>query len=455
MKSADKVQRLLRRAGVTTHGATDDGVFENLKKAYTETIQHKSARCQPSMWRFVMKSPITRLAAAAVVLIAGGIGLSLWRATGSGVALADVLARLEKVKAFRCKETRRTIHDVPADKASIWEIRDDYLVSKEHGSIVKSERLNPKGERANATDIYFNPATNTLVLIEHMRRQYIRMKLNSFVGQQVQKEFNRHSDPAAVFKEIAACKYASIGQSTIDGIEAECFCTTDPNYSQDRGSGLKESQVDVKLWIDIKTRLPVRYESLRTGLDKQGAKASIHVVMYSFQWDVPVDASKFEPPTLPDGYTTEVENLPETINERAATEGLKQCTELFGKYPENLLIGSSSDPASDLEGKLNKSDTPAAVRLKEELQGLAEQEKAKRLADARLVMVRSFLFYMNLTSEKKDPAYYGKTVTPKDADKVLMRWKLSDTEYRVIFGDLHAETVSPEKLAELERGPAN
>jgi hypothetical protein len=39
---------------------------------------------------------------------------------------------------------------------------------------------------------------------------------------------------------------------------------------------------------------------------------------------------------------------------------------------------------------------------------------------------------------------------PKDADKVLMRWKVSDSEYRVIYGDLHAETVTPEKLAELE-----
>jgi hypothetical protein len=47
--------------------------------------------------------------------------------------------------------------------------------------------------------------------------------------------------------------------------------------------------------------------------------------------------------------------------------------------------------------------------------------------------------------------YYGNVVTPKDADKVLMRWKLSDNEYRVIFGDLHAETVSPERLAELEK----
>jgi hypothetical protein len=31
-----------------------------------------------------------------------------------------------------------------------------------------------------------------------------------------------------------------------------------------------------------------------------------------------------------------------------------------------------------------------------------------------------------------------------------MRWKVSDNEYRVIFGDLHAERVSREKLAELE-----
>jgi hypothetical protein len=61
------------------------------------------------------------------------------------------------------------------------------------------------------------------------------------------------------------------------------------------------------------------------------------------------------------------------------------------------------------------------------------------------------MFYGLLQGDKKDPAYYGKTVTPKDTDKVLMRWKVSDNEYRVIYGDLHAETVTPEKLAELEK----
>ena len=58
-------------------------------------------------------------------------------------------------------------------------------------------------------------------------------------------------------------------------------------------------------------------------------------------------------------------------------------------------------------------------------------------------------FYLGQTG--KDPAYYGKTVTPKDTDKVLLRWKVSDNEYRVIFGDLHVETVTTEKLTELEK----
>lgn len=59
-------------------------------------------------------------------------------------------------------------------------------------------------------------------------------------------------------------------------------------------------------------------------------------------------------------------------------------------------------------------------------------------------------FYIALQWDNKDPVHYRRTVTPKDADKILMRWKVPDSEYRVIYGDLHAETVSSERLAQLE-----
>jgi hypothetical protein len=71
--------------------------------------------------------------------------------------------------------------------------------------------------------------------------------------------------------------------------------------------------------------------------------------------------------------------------------------------------------------------------------------------EAEMPLRRLRRFFRGLNDDKKDAAYYGETVTPKDTDKVLLRWKVSDKEYRVIFGDLHAETVSSERLAELEK----
>ena len=85
---------------------------------------------------------------------------------------------------------------------------------------------------------------------------------------------------------------------------------------------------------------------------------------------------------------------------------------------------------------------------------LPEEEKTKKIMEITMEIMRPVqslgMFYMTLVQEKKEPVYYGDVVGPADADKVLLRWKVSDTEYRVIYGNLTAETVSAEKLAELE-----
>ena len=83
--------------------------------------------------------------------------------------------------------------------------------------------------------------------------------------------------------------------------------------------------------------------------------------------------------------------------------------------------------------------------------GLTEDEIANQLADFLMPIRGSAMFYSRLQSDEKEPAYYGKTVTSKDSDKVLMRWKVDDGQYRVIFGDLGIKTVTAEELAELER----
>jgi hypothetical protein len=455
MKSRKTVKKIIQtRLSFTLDSPLRDQLLARALHEQEQSQATEAPGNRPGIRRAIMKSTTVRLAAAAVVAIAALVGAMLWQGTSSGIALADVMTRLDQVEAFRFKRTRR-IREVPAGNLEIRdeEIRDDCLVSKEYGSKTKSESLNANGERTDLTDIYFNPP-NTSVLISHTGKLYDRRELNSFMSQRTQQNIYRFSEAVAVLKEIAACKYESIGRTSIDGIEVEGFRTTDPNFTHDGGSGLRESKVDVKLWIDVKTCLPVRYESLRNGRSRQGA-VSYQVVMYDFQWDVKVDASEFEPPPIPDGYTERMVDYREAFNEQAAMEGWRQIAELFGKYPEPESLADASRPtdlsSENIESRLNKSDTPGAARLKEELKGLTEQEKASRLGYVRRCEFNGRMFYMNLTTDNKDPAYYGEIVQPGEADKVLLRWKLDDGQYRVIFGDLHAETVSAVKLAELEK----
>jgi hypothetical protein len=118
---------------------------------------------------------------------------------------------------------------------------------------------------------------------------------------------------------------------------------------------------------------------------------------------------------------------------------LRQFANLAGEYPDDLDAVSLNKKARELIGFDIDS-----------LEDLADDEKTKFTDELMSIMGPAF-FYEKLVDDKKEPAYYGQMVGPDDINKVLMRWKLDDGQFRVIFGDLHVETVTPEKLAGLEK----
>ena len=63
---------------------------------------------------------------------------------------------------------------------------------------------------------------------------------------------------------------------------------------------------------------------------------------------------------------------------------------------------------------------------------------------------QGFAWFNRVLRANPDVAYYGKTVGPQDTDKVLLRWKLDDGKYQVLFGDLRNETATAERLRALE-----
>jgi len=456
MKSFQNIQKIVAKFKVKPGPEMRSKVLDEALEIQRNQNQQSISDTKLNIWRIIMKSPITKLATAAVAAIACFIGLSLWRTTGSGIALADVLARVEQVKAYSFK---RTLHfwseKVTGKDPNTPYIRGTFLISQEYGWKGKIEHLDPNGGDSTFDEYCVLPQKNTTIAISHKKKKYTRKQQDDGWIERVQKANIDITDPHTFLKQMLKTKYESLGRSTMDGIEVEGFRTTDPNSlvgTSSSNSG-PSKRLDQKLWVDVKTRLPVRCDATWVDFDQmENKKKYERHVLYDFQWDVPVASADFEP-VIPEGYASWVVKYPTHITEENAIQGLKVLVELLGKYPENIyhiVPENINDDAPTVLRLAEKSETPAAMRLKEEIKGLTDDEINNKLVDFLMPIRGLGRFYRYLQFDKKDPAYYGKTVTPKDTDKVLMRWKVSDNEYRVIYGDLDTETVTPEKLAELE-----
>jgi hypothetical protein len=227
------------------------------------------------------------------------------------------------------------------------------------------------------------------------------------------------------------------------------------------------------VWVSTETELPVLLE---INTNRAGAM-HMKLVLSNFQWNLPVQPSDFEP-VIPDDYTpgrplimlrpgtTSTESSKATTDpemaqqeerslkmlaemddavgdEETAIRALRQCAEWIGSYPNDL---STSTVMQHL-GKMDRSPTPASQALQARLSSMTQEEKKQFSIDMLTTLQGLAKFYQSLEACE----YYEDQVTPDMPDAVLMHWKVSDTQYRVIFGDLHAETVSGDVLAELEK----
>jgi len=90
------------------------------------------------------------------------------------------------------------------------------------------------------------------------------------------------------------------------------------------------------------------------------------------------------------------------------------------------------------------------------LSGVQWPPKPAQLGDEKVAKIygslMGFARINGILRHNPDAAYYGKTVGPADKEKVLLRWKLDDGRYQVIFGDLRAEIVTANRLLGLIQG---
>ncbi len=411
---------------------------------------HRASRAL-SLRSHIMKSPLARISIAAVVVL--GCVIAFQTVMKPSVALADVLTQIEKVSAYMYQTSVSWIGEPPVYNPFDSNEPTTVLVSQEHGYAEKNTTTmrDPNSQEKSLTEHYLLPDQHKLVTINHKDKQYIEVAFN----EDMVKRQRGQRDARAIVRQILKCEHESLGNDTIDGIDCEGFRTTDPTYA-----GGLFGEVRVELWVDRQTYLPVRLE-IEMQVDEN---SRLHTISDQFQWDVQVGAQEFEP-VIPKGYTTPTQGpiqMP-AMNEETLIKGLRLCVDMNSpSYPDTLTMQSMTQIMQQYQQAMQpfqeSNDKEGAQEFMAKLTGIElSQEKPKQEQIMQVVthLMRTAqgpsLFYSTLVQDQKDPAYHGDIVTPKDAEQVLVRWQVSDAKYRVIFGDLRAETVSAEVLAELEK----
>jgi len=337
--------------------------------------------------RIIMKSPLIKIAAAAVIIIAVLIGINPF---GGTVTFAQVAEQFLKA--------RTVIFDVLIGEGEDNPVMHEIVV----GTRIRRTISNLPGmtqiiDMETGKMLALNDVDKTAVFVnikgqlQEMTRSYIEF---------VRKVLMELKDNPDV-KEL--------GEQVIDGRKAIGF------------SGRGNNNQELKIWADPKTAVPIRVE-LRLGFS---------AVFKNFQFDVPVDDSEISM-KVPEGYKLEEAEIDFTKGtEEDFIESLRIWAEVLldGKFPEAVGTEQYMKTVPLLGEKLVQS-------------GLSVDEAGK----VAMIFPRGMFFLQILEIDDKYH-YAGKGVKLGDADKAIFWYRPegSDT-YRVIYGDLSVKDVSKENL---------
>lgn len=281
MRSAEDIEKIVKNLDldIDTNAQTDQAVLSELLDAQTKSIKQQSAYAMPNIRRFIMKSPITKLAAAAVIIAAVLIGVSQFGGSATGVAWGEVIARLEASRGFICRRIM-TRSDRPGE--------EDYRMIYSCPTHTRTDQY----EAGRITwSRYCDYNTRTMVRIDHDNKRYFCHPLSEQETQEHQDEIS----PKVWAQKFLSGECRKLGQKMIDGILCEGLETTDQTVI-----GESDPPVDspmLQLWVSVETGYPVLLEGNAV---RAADGVRIEAVLDQLQWDVELDPSEFEPKIPPD-----------------------------------------------------------------------------------------------------------------------------------------------------------
>jgi len=311
MKSVENFVKLIRDLHVLdidTSVEMDRRILHDTLKAQKECKRTKLAGTQPDIWRKIMKSSITKLAAAVIIVVIDlGILAIIDTGNKSGIVWADVARNVE------------------ASPGVIWRLRgtgsrdpnDDwpngYKITWRSAAITRTD--NYRGGQIYRT-IYLNYDAKTVIWVAHDAKKYNKEAMSDEQVQRARADKERWTDPRSLLKLCLSLEHHELSQKTINDVLCEGIEATVPGG------------ITGRMWIAVETGYPVLVEV--EAIDDKGIRHTS--TLDQFQWNVDLSSGDVEP-EIPAGYESlGLEGEMKILSEQGKRELLRVKETVIGTY---------------------------------------------------------------------------------------------------------------------------
>jgi hypothetical protein len=299
MRPVDNIEKLIKKLRYKAGAEAHDRILGNVLQALEKKEKQKPAAVQPDIWRKIMKSPVTKLAAAAVIIIAALIGLHQF--AGPFVEGTPTFAQV--IQPIFDAQTAILDIIVGEEEASGPVIHDMIW-----GSRIRRTLSNMKND-VSIIDL----ETGRILSLDYM--EILRNVITQLQG-----------SPDFVVEEL--------GEQEIQGQRVIGFCAKNP-------------KIEITIWADPHTALPIRIEQVG---------GQMKVICKNVVFDVPMDKELFSM-DVPEGYKQQQAELDlYGATEEDFIEGLRIRAEFFGdgRFPDGVAVEDYLRQAPAIVKKINE-----------------------------------------------------------------------------------------------------
>ena len=345
----------------------------------------------------IMRSRITKLAAAAVIIIAILTAIHFLDSPIEGIAWADVVQPIQTARTVVFNVIMGKGENVPITR-----------VMNMGTQRFRGEVLSADGKTVQVIVIVDYDTSQMLQLIPKQKTA-ILIELKDIP--ETEKPENVLEEMRNIITELQNDPNVSVeplGEKEIDGQIAIGFRATGPDG-------------ETTVWANPETALPIRMEQ---------QWRQMQFVCTNFEFDVELDESLFSM-EIPEGYSAlpKAELPIASSTEQDLIEGLRIYAEIIldDVFPNEFIGPEYLDD------------------VKKNREKFAQMSKKQGL-DLALKLQRGYIFTQLLKAEN-DWQYVGKGVKLGDKESPVCWYRPKDSEtYRVIYGDLSVKDVTPENL---------